>query len=343
MKRSVSFSEIRGKVRAPASKSALQRLIALSWLSGGETKILYPDYCNDVVSSLGIVQSLGAEVTRGKSSVTISSKDAVKRKYQAGEIRMLDCGESGLAIRMFSPIVSLLEGTFLLTASGSLERRPAGIITETLASFGLDISDNGGYPPVRITGPLKGGDAAVDGSISSQILTGLLLALPAAANDSVIRVNDLKSRPYVDMTIELASLFGCVIENKDYEVFTVRGGQSYSSPGTVAAEGDWSSASFLLVAGALSRGGEVRVENLKADSNQADRALLGVLRQCGAKIVSGSDFVEVKGEKQLLRAFEFDASDCPDLFPPLVSLAAGCSGTSVIHGAERLRHKAGLR
>ncbi len=343
MKKSVTCSEIRGHIRAPSSKSSLQRLVAFSWLAAGETEILNPDYCSDVVSAIGVIEKLGASVSRGSSSLIINSSreghtaPSLQSSGDSQNIIRLDCGESGLAIRMFSPLVSLLEGTYELAAGGSLMSRPTGMITKTLSAFGVKISDNGGFPPVRISGPLPGGNAVIDGSLSSQILTGLLAALPAAANDSEVKVLNLKSRPYIDMTIELASRFGCSIENSSYEVFRVKGRQKYKSPGRIEAEGDWSSAAFLLAAGALA--GEVRVKNLRPDSKQADRAVMEVLKVCGADIITGDGYIEARNPGKPLSAFEFDATDSPDLFPPLAALASRCRGTSVIHGAERLKHK----
>lgn len=334
---------IRGKIDAPASKSALQRLIALSWLSHGTTVIKNPYYCDDVNSSLGIVSALGASVEKGESFISIDSTDNLLNSVNRGERNIgnmtLDCGESGLAIRMFSPVVSLSEKRFTLEASGSLTGRPSSIITETLKSFGVEASDAGGFPPVTIRGPLRGGKGEIDGSVSSQILTGLLLALPAASGDSEITVKNLKSRPYIDMTIELASLFGCSIENHGYEVFSIRGGQSYASPGTVTAEGDWSSASFLIAAAILCRSEGVRIENLRPDSSQADRAILDIAEICGATIEKGRNHIVVSFRGSVPGPFEFDASDCPDLFPPLAALASGCGGVSRIHGVGRLRHK----
>ncbi|MDX9800661.1 MAG: 3-phosphoshikimate 1-carboxyvinyltransferase [Spirochaetia bacterium] len=337
MKKSVTCSEIKGSIKAPSSKSALQRLLSFAWLAEGETEILNPDYCSDVVSAMGIIEKLGASVSRGSSSLIINSAGKRRSGGSGQSTLTLDCGESGLAIRMFSPIVSLLEGNFELAAGGSLMSRPTGMITKTLSALGVKVSDNGGFPPVRICGPLPGGNAVIDGSLSSQILTGLLAALPEAQRNSELKVLNLKSRPYIDMTIELAGIFGCSIENFNYEVFRIRGRQKYKSPGRIEAEGDWSSAAFLLAAGALA--GEVRVENLRIDSKQADRAVMEVLRQCGADIKTGDGFVEVKKPGKPLSAFEFDAADSPDLFPPLVALASRCRGISVIHGAERLKHK----
>ena len=346
MKRSVLFSKdkpCKGKVKAPSSKSALQRIIALSWLAQGETKIVNPVLCNDVKAAIGIVKALGAQVTENLSAIYIDSRGGVEKLNKPGGAIKLFCGESGLALRMFAPIVSLNNCCFELEAAGTLNKRPA-LVVETLSLFGVKAADNGGFPPVSVcglSGQLSGGFADIDCSLSSQVLSGLLLALPAAKGNSEIKVNNLKSKPYIDLTIDLIEKFGCEIINRDYNWFGINGGQKYKSPEIIEAEGDWSSASFLLVAAALSRG-SVEVENLNIDSKQGDKAIIEVLSACGFKIEAAGKntiFLSRDNSRSLLSPFEFDASDCPDLFPPLVALASGCCGVSLIHGVERLRHK----
>ncbi|MCL2792020.1 MAG: 3-phosphoshikimate 1-carboxyvinyltransferase [Spirochaetaceae bacterium] len=343
MKKLVQFSKVRpclGKLKAPSSKSALQRIVALSWLSQGETKIINPVCCNDVDAALGMIRSLGAEVSETSSAIYIDSRGKMENLDKNKNVVKLFCGESGLALRMFSSVVSLNNCCFEFNAAGSLSKRPSSIIVETLSQFGVKLSDNGGFPPVAVCGQLAGGSAEIDGSLSSQILTGLLLALPAAKGNSEIKVNNLKSKPYINLTIDLAKKFGCEIINNNYSLFEINGGQKYKTPGIIEAEGDWSSASFLLVAAALSSEGSIEIDNLDIDSKQADKAIVEVLSACGLKIgTSGNNFITLKRTTPLLLPFEFNASECPDLFPPLVALASGCSGTSLIHGVERLKHK----
>ena len=343
MKRSVWFSKNKpcsGKVKAPSSKSALQRIIALSWLSQAETKIINPVLCNDVNAAIGIVKSLGAEVTETPSAICIDSRGKMEKLSKSKSTIKLFCGESGLSLRMFAPIASLNGCCFEFTGTGSLNKRPSSIIGETLSLFGVKVSDNGGFPPVSVCGKLSSGFAEINGSLSSQVLTGLLLALPAAKGNSEIKANNLKSKPYIDLTIELAEKFGCEIINNNYTLFKISGEQKYKSPEVIEAEGDWSSAAFLLAAAALSDKGSIEIENLNIDSKQADKAIVKVLSSCGLKVdTSGNNRISLKRTNPLLLPFEFDASDCPDLFPPLTALASGCSGVSLIHGVERLKHK----
>jgi 3-phosphoshikimate 1-carboxyvinyltransferase len=175
----------------------------------------------------------------------------------------------------------------------------------------------------------------VDGSLSSQFLSGLLFALPLCKGPSEIRVYQLKSTPYVALTLSLLTRFGIRWDaDERLEHFSIQGGETYH-PTRYSVEGDWSGAAFLLVAGAIA--GKVRVTNLQADSIQADAKILEALQTVGARIVTDADSVTV--ERNDLRSLSFDATDCPDLFPPLVALACHCRGTSLIYGADRLRNK----
>jgi len=246
----------------------------------------------------------------------------------------LHCGESGLALRMFSPVAALLSDHVSLTGEGSLLKRPVKMIDDALSQLGVTVKTNNGLLPVTLSGRLRGGRAVIDGSTGSQLLTGMLMALPLAGSDSEIEVINLKSRPYISLTLELLADFGVTVENIGFSHFIIPGNQSYKSY-EYTVEGDWSGAAFLLVAGAVA--GEVKVSNLNNRSMQADMAIMQALRDAGCRVtvnVGG-----VMAEKSELRAFTFDATDCPDLFPPLAALAARCSGTSRIRGVSRLEHK----
>ena len=183
-------------------------------------------------------------------------------------------------------------------------------------------------------GPIAGGEIDVDGSVSSQFVTGLLIALPLAAEDTIINVAGAVSKPYLDMTIDTAAHFGVAIEHNDYEQFYIAGGQSYT-PTDYAIEGDWSAAAMLLVAGAVA--GEVTVKNLSMLSKQADVAICDALVRAGAELTTEGNTVTASHRE--LRGFEFDATNCPDLFPALATLAAAAEGESRIIGTRRLEHK----
>jgi 3-phosphoshikimate 1-carboxyvinyltransferase len=200
--------------------------------------------------------------------------------------------------------------------------------------LGVDVRDGGGRLPIEVCGPMKGGQIDVDGSVSSQFITGLLLSLPLAEQDTVINVNAAVSKPYLDMTIDTAERFGVAIEHNDYEQFYIAGGQSYEAV-EYDVEGDWSAAAMLLVAGAVA--GEVAVKNISTLSKQADVAICDALVRAGAELTSESDMVSAAHRE--LHGFEFDATNCPDLFPALATLAAAAEGESRIKGTHRLEHK----
>jgi 3-phosphoshikimate 1-carboxyvinyltransferase len=222
----------------------------------------------------------------------------------------------------------------VMSGTGSLLKRPVQMIVDSLNQLGCRCQTQDGFLPVWIKGPLKSGKAVIDGSVSSQLLTGMLMALPITRGDSEIRVNNLQSLPYIDMTINILNKFGIFVTHKQYEIFHIPGKQKYH-PTTITVEGDWSGASFLLVAGALA--GAVTVQGLQTESLQADRQILRALGYAGARIETGENQVSVYHDE--LRAFDFDATHCPDLFPPLVALAAHCNGVSRIEGVGRLIHK----
>jgi len=235
---------------------------------------------------------------------------------------------------MFSPVAALYEEEIIITGTGSLKNRPMHMIGDALNQLGAKCISTDGFIPLTIKGPLKGGYCEIDGSVSSQLLTGLLMSLPLANDDSRIKVNNLKSKPYIDMTIEVLNYFGIKISNESYELFSVPGRQKYL-PGNFEVESDWSSGSFLLVAGAIN--GNLKVTGLRTGSFQSDMAILKALELAGADLKISDGLTEVS--KSVLKAFEFDATESPDLFPPLVALASYCNGITKLKGASRLVHK----
>ena len=320
-------SKVNGIIHAPAGKSMTQRAYAAALLCRGTTTILHPSHCDDSMAALGIIKTLGAEVVQGGDEISVLGGFLVKNQS-------LNCGESGLAMRMFAPIAALHHKEITFNGKGSLSARPVNMIGEALTQLGARFNSNNGFLPFSVQGPLKGGFAGIDGSVSSQLLTGLLMALPLAAADSEIKVKNLKSKPYVAMTLQLLSDFGIEVENDNFENFRIRGNQLYK-PCEYSIEGDWSGAVFMMVAGAIS--GVTTIKGLKLDSLQSDKAILEALSLAEVSFMATEDSIEVVKSK--LRAFEFDATDCPDLFPPLAALAANCIGQSIIKGVGRLIHK----
>jgi 3-phosphoshikimate 1-carboxyvinyltransferase len=239
---------------------------------------------------------------------------------------------------MYASIASLLDENVELLAEGSLATRPMAMAEEALLKAGVSCESSGGRAPLRIRGPLRGGAYGLDGSKSSQFLTGLLIALARAPGDSVVRVDKLASRGYVDLTLDIMRHFGATASrDAEYSRFSVAGESGYEGR-AYEVEGDWSGGAFLLVAGAVASGTQgMRVLGLSPQSSQPDRAILRALALAGASCsYDGGAFVL---RKAALRGFAFDAGDCPDLFPPLVALASRCEGSSRIRGASRLKDK----
>ncbi len=320
-------SAISGTVNAPSSKSAMQRYIAGALLAEGVTTIYSPSFCDDSMAAIAIAESLGAKVKISTESVVVRGGFNPVQDH-------ISCGESGLATRMFTPIAALHSGEITVNGKGSVLNRPLKMMEMPMAELGVNISTNNGFLPIQIIGPLKGGDVHTDGSVSSQFITGLLMALPVVGIDSTVFVTNLVSRPYIDLTIEILEKFGIKVQNHGYERFEIEGRQKYS-PGDYSVEGDWSGAAFLLVMAAIK--GEAKVRNLDFHSRQADKAIFEIISSAGAKISLSDDSVIVsKGD---LRGFSFDISDCPDLAPPLVVLALACRGKSIITGTSRLTSK----
>ncbi len=334
MRATVQPSQLSGIVHAPVSKSSMQRACAAALVRNGESTINDPGESDDNKAALDVISQLGARYVNEVDKVVISSEGV---NINAGA--EMNCGESGLGIRMFTPLAALSKEAITINGKGSLLSRPMDFFDEVLPQLGVKVRSNNGKLPLQVQGPLEPKNITIDGSLSSQFLTGLLMAYAAAdANNVSIKVNGLKSKPYIDLTLKVMKDFGLKLpENKNYEEFYFNGNvhQSNNTAINYTVEGDWSGAAFLLVAGAIA--GNIIVKGLDISSSQADKAVLQALMDCGCILSIQEKQIEVGAAS--LKAFHFNADDCPDLFPPLVALAAYCEGTTVIEGVSRLQHK----
>ena len=328
----ISPSRVSGIIQAPASKSSMQRACAAAVLSAGTSVIKNPGHSNDDKAAIQMIQDLGAKVEiLQDGSLKVMSKGVHPVSDQ------VNCGESGLGIRMFAPIIALSDKKIKITGEGSLLKRPMNFFDEIFPQLSIQVQSNKGFLPINIEGPLKPGNISIDGSLSSQFLTGLLMAFSAAdASDITLTVKDLKSRPYIDLTLDVMKQFGMKMPvNKNYSSFYFPVSESTNiSEREYTVEGDWSGGAFLLVAGAVA--GNLEVKDLNTESVQADKAILKALEDSGTGIrYDGGIYIHSKASQP----FIFDAENCPDLFPPLVALAAHCKGVSRIKGVHRLTHK----
>lgn len=340
MKVVIQPSTLSGNIFAPASKSSMQRACAAALVRKGESIIHNPGISNDDKAALDIIQKLGAEVVINNEELIIKSSGVQPVSKE------INCGESGLSIRMFTPIVALSEQQISINGTGSLLTRPMDFFDEILPQLSVQIKSNQGKLPLEIKGPLQARNIEIDGSLSSQFLTGLLMAFSASNADATIKVNNLKSKPYVDLTLEVMKQFGLNIPiNNNYESFIFASkpiSELTNQPINYTVEGDWSGAAFLLVAGAIASNNGIVIKGLDVFSTQADKAVLLALMDSGCTISVQPEIIEI-GLPSIgangLRAFHFNATDCPDLFPPLVALASYCEGTTAIEGVSRLAHK----
>ena len=319
--------EINGLVNAPASKSMMIRAIAIAHLAESPITIQHPSYCDDALAALQATKDLGSQFEEYEEQVVFEGSEKVK-------FAELNCGESGLSIRMFPPLAAVNGGHFIFDAEGSLRNRPLEMMLKPLRALGLQVNSRNGFAPLEIKGQLKGGTIEVNGSMSSQFLSGLLMSLPLITKSSVIKVFQLKSIPYIDMTLQVMAHHGVQVQHQGYKKFVIQGDQHYLGLDETV-EGDWSGAAFLLVAGAI--GGSIRVTGMDIHSKQADRQILNALELAGAKVTIEEQMIRV--ERNNLDPFNLDITHCPDLAPPLVVLAAYCNGITRLKGAGRLSVK----
>lgn len=327
----VDFKNISDGILVPASKSVSQRACAAALLHCGQTTIYNIGKSDDELAALNIIQTLGANVTKNGDSVHINSNG-----IPFGNCA-INCKESGLSARLFTPIAALCSQPVLINGNGSLLQRPMHFFKETLEPLGVTFSGFSGNIPFRICGPLMPKNLIVDGHLSSQFISGLLFAFAAAAKEKVcIEVHNLVSKPYIDLTLEMLSLFGKEIKHSNYSNFEIDP-KFFSQKDNIEihVESDWSSAAFWIAAATIK--GSVSLSGLKKNSNQADKKIVEIVQKIGANIEWKDDQLIIQSKE--LNPFEADLTDCPDLFPVLSILAASCKGKSKLWGVHRLIHK----
>jgi 3-phosphoshikimate 1-carboxyvinyltransferase len=326
---------LRGVVDAPPSKSYTHRAFVLASLARGESRIR--DYLSsgDTMATIEACRALGAGIrieTEGSEAVVEGTAGRLTTPSD-----VIDCENSGTTIRLITA-VSALDGTVTLTGDPSLRKRPMQPLLEALGQLGVRAVSlgGGGRPPVRVHGgELRGGEARIRGDVSSQFISALLIVSPYAREEVRITITSpLKSRPYVDMTLEAMRRFGVEAENLGYEGFRVRSGCYRGTAYQV--EGDYSNASYFLALAAMTRS-EITIRNLSRDSLQGDRRILDYLEMMGAEVDRGENAVTVRGGT--LRGIKADLGDTPDLVPTIAALGCTARGETVIRNVEHARHK----
>ena len=306
-----------GKVTAPPSKSVAHRLLICAALAKGESVIKRISSSKDMQATIGCLNALGADIKlKGDTAF-------IKGIEKPAEECVLDCCESGSTLRFLIPVACALGARATFTGEGRLPKRPITPFLETLPKNGAEF-DYQNTMPFTVGGKLKSGRYEIRGDVSSQFITGLLLALPLLNNDSeIVITTKLESRPYIDITIGAMKEFGVTVEWKD-DTFIIKGGQNYQ-PQELAVEGDYSQAAFFETANALGAG--LEISGLNVNSYQGDKKIVEIIKEI------------VYNNKKGLRPFDVDVSDIPDLVPILCVLGSFCEGTSYIRNAARLRIK----
>lgn len=327
-------SKLEGEVTAPPSKSYTHRAFAAGLLAKGESKIANPLLSLDTQATIDAIKILGAHATPHNNSWRVSG---TMGKLSPSS-NLIDVKNSGTTLRLMTSIASLSPRSIGLTGDESIRARPMKPLIDALVELGARARCEGphGRPPVVVGGGLKGGSVEINGAISSQFISALLLACPYAKEDVELHVTELRSKPYTEMTLEVLDLAGADIKHSsDLMEFTIPGKQVFR-PLEFEVPGDFSSAAFMLGAGALV-GVNVKVKNLDVRGVQGDKRIVDLLREFGAEVKVKGKEVEVSSSD--LAGIEADCGDTPDLVPVLAVLGAVAEGTTKLMNIPHLRHK----
>ncbi len=334
------ISRVNGEVTIPGSKSLSNRILLLASMAQGETHV------TNLLDSDDIRHMLTAMTKLGVSYDLSDDKSECKVQGLAGPLSIkgseeLFLGNAGTAMRPLCAALCLGQGEFTLTGEARMFERPIGHLVDALRQVGADIEylKDEGFPPLKINANgLEGGRVEIKGSISSQFLTALLMAAPLAKGDmEIVLIDELVSKPYIEITLHLMKLFGVEVENQNFEVFKVKGQQQYKSPGRVLVEGDASSASYFLAAAAI-KGGTIKVNGVGNKSVQGDARFAEVLELMGAKVNWQDEYIEVTGTGEL-NAVDIDLNHIPDAAMTIATAALFAKGTTAIRNIYNWRVK----
>ncbi len=324
------ISKIEGEINLPGSKSLSNRALLLAALAKGTTQISNLLESDDTRHMLNALKQLGIkyELSEDKTLCTIEGNAGA---IKSDKLQELFLGNAGTAMRPLCAALCLGEGEYVLTGEPRMKERPIGHLVDALREAGANINylENEGYPPLKIeANGLQGGEVKIEGAISSQFLTALLLASPMAKKDTYITiVGELVSKPYIDITLNIMQTFGVEVINNNYETFTIRGGQTYTAVDSFMVEGDASSASYFLAASAI-KGGSVKVTGIGKNSIQGDIQFVDVLEKMGAKVEWGEGYVTVTKDK--LHAIDMDFNHIPDAAMTIATTALFAKGTTTL-------------
>lgn len=335
------ISRVEGEINLPGSKSLSNRALLLAALAKGTTKVTNLLDSDDIRHMLNALKALGVNYSLSEDK-TVCTVEGVGGAFNWKNGLALFLGNAGTAMRPLTAALCLKgssEAEVVLTGEPRMKERPIKHLVDALRQAGASVQylENEGYPPVVIRNSgLKGGKVQIDGSISSQFLTALLMAAPLAEGDMEIEIiGELVSKPYIDITLAMMKDFGVKVENRNYQTFVVKGNQSYLSPEKYLVEGDASSASYFLAAGAIK--GKVKVTGIGKNSIQGDRLFANVLEAMGAKITWGDDFIQAEQGK--LKGVDMDMNHIPDAAMTIATAALFAEGETVIRNIYNWRVK----
>lgn len=321
-----------GTVHVPSSKSCAHRMLICAALSHENSRIFCDGISKDIAATIACLKSFAADIDESDGYINIAPIPYEKRESTSE--RMLDCGESGSTLRFLLPVAGALGINAVFRTQGRLSQRPMDALTDELCAHGMSIKRDGDR--LICSGALTAGEYSVPGNISSQYISGLLMALPLLDGDSTLRVTgSVESADYIAMTEDALqkSRISFIKNGNDYEI---AGNQQYFAPQISVVEGDWSNAAFFLCMGAFSEEG-ISIDNMPQCSKQGDKKIINILRRFGAKVdISGERITVSRGG---LVGQRIDACAIPDLVPTISALAAGARGTTEIFNAARLRYK----
>ncbi|RLG55031.1 MAG: 3-phosphoshikimate 1-carboxyvinyltransferase [Candidatus Hydrothermarchaeota archaeon] len=328
----ITPSKPKGKVKAPPSKSYTHRAFILATLARGESRIINYLFAKDTLATLKACEALGAEIKEENENYAFIKGTGGKLKTPE---EIINVGNSGTTLRLISGI-ACLDRKVTLDGDESIRKRPMKPLLDALSQLDIKVISNNGKAPLTIYGKeISKQEVKIRGDISSQFISSLLILAPYTKKGLKLKLTtELKSKPYVDITLDIMKKFGVEVENKDYQEFYVAP-QLYKAT-EYRIEGDYSSASYFLALAAITNS-EITVENLRKNTKQGDRVILDILKEMGAKVVIKEDAVVVKGNE--LNGIEVDLGNTPDLLPTVVALACIAKGKTVIKNIKHARYK----
>lgn len=336
-------AQVKGIVKLPGSKSISNRILLLASLSNGKTKIINLLVSDDTLTMLVALKTLGVKWRKySNNNIKNYIINGINGVFPVCKANLF-MGNAGTVIRPLTGILAVLGGNYILHGMPRMHERPIGDLVNTLNAAGMRIEylQKNGYPPLHIhNGTLNTYCLKVHGEMSSQFLTALLMAAPLMAKNHDITIDiigELISKPYILITLNIMKRFGITVYENNLQTFCIPAGQNYLAPGTIHVEGDASSASYFLAAGAIS-GGPIKVEGVGQHSIQGDIQFIDVLRKMGATVTLGNNWIEASSDG-VLRAINADFNHLPDAAMTIAMLALYANGTSILRNIISWRVK----